>query len=134
METKKIFIPLLLLCTLLFSCATKYITKDNIQKEYITCTDTLLLHDSIVHRDSITIFAMGDTVIKECIRYRDKYKYIYKVKTDTVIKIDSIMVQLPATTTKKSLSDKIIDFSGAIALLAFVVSLLVWLANKYIIK
>ena len=98
--------PLLLLGILtMTSCKTKYITKDNIQKEYITCTDTLLLHDSIVHRDSITIFAKGDTVIKECIRYRDKYKYIYKVKTDTVIKIDSIMVQLPATTTKKSLSD-----------------------------
>lgn len=99
-----IYLLLLLIILAMTSCKTKYITKDNIQKEFITCTDTLLLHDSIVHRDSITIFAMGDTVIKECIRYRDKYKYIYKVKTDTVIKIDSIMVQLPATTTKKSLS------------------------------
>ena len=92
-----IYTLLLFLLLAMTSCKTKYITKDNIQKEYITCTDTLLLHDSIVHRDSITIFAMGDTVIKECIRYRDKYKYIYKVKTDTVIKIDSIMVQLPAS-------------------------------------
>ena len=98
-----IYTLLLLVILALTSCKTKYITKDNIQKEYITCTDTLLLHDSIVHRDSITIFAMGDTVIKECIRYRDKYKYIYKVKTDTVIKIDSIMVQLPAS---KALSKK----------------------------
>lgn len=128
---RTIIYPLLLLGILtMTSCKTKYITKDNIQKEYITCTDTLLLHDSIVHRDSITIFAKGDTVIKECIRYRDKYKYIYKVKTDTVIKIDSIMVQLPAS---KALSKKPMGIIPTLlfsAMAGFVIAMFI-IAFKY---
>lgn len=128
---RTIIYPLLLLGILtMTSCKTKYITKDNIQKEYITCADTLLLHDSIVHRDSITIFAKGDTVIKECIRYRDKYKYIYKVKTDTVIKIDSIMVQLPAS---KALSKKPMGIIPTLlfsAMAGFVIAMFI-IAFKY---
>ena len=125
-----IYLLLLLIILAMTSCKTKYITKDNIQKEYITCTDTLLLHDSIVHRDSVTIFAMGDTVIKECIRYRDKYKYIYKVKTDTVIKIDSIMVQLPAS---KALSKEPIGIIPTLlfsAMAGFVIAMFI-IAFKY---
>jgi hypothetical protein len=121
---------LLLVILAMTSCKTKYITKDNIQKEYITCTDTLLLHDSIVHRDSITIFAMGDTVIKECIRYRDKYKYIYKVKTDTVIRTDSIMVQLPASKALSKEPMGIIPTLLFSAMAGFVIAMFV-IAFKY---
>ena len=121
---------LLLLILAMTSCKTKYITKDNIQKEFITCTDTLLLHDSIVHRDSITIFAMGDTVIKECIRYRDKYKYIYKVKTDTVIRTDSIMVQLPASKALSKEPMGIIPTLLFSAMAGFVIAMFI-IAFKY---
>lgn len=125
-----IYTLLLLVILAMTSCRTKYITKDNIQKEYITCTDTLLLHDSIVHRDSVTIFAMGDTVIKECIRYRDKYKYIYKVKTDTVIKIDSIMVQLSASKALSKEPMRIIPTLLFSAMAGFVIAMFI-IAFKY---
>ena len=41
------------------------------------------------------MFQKGDTVFHNKVVYRDRYHNIYKVKTDTIIKRDSVSVPYP---------------------------------------
>lgn len=82
-------IILLTLAIWFVSCRSiKYVPVETVRTEYKT-RDSIRF-DSIYNRDSIYVFAKGDTV------YQYKYKYLYKYqylnRTDTVIRIDSIQV------------------------------------------
>lgn len=67
---------------------TRYV--DRVHTEYRHTTDTLMQHDSVLKWDSVVIRVKGDTVYND--RWHTVYKsnIIYKVKTDTLCKIDSI--------------------------------------------
>lgn len=74
------------------SCRSiKYVPVETVRTEYKT-RDSIRF-DSVYNRDSIYVFAKGDTV------YQYKYKYLYKYqylnRTDTVIRVDSVQVPYP---------------------------------------
>lgn len=74
-------------------CKTKeYIKVPSVRTEYIVKTDTFAKLDSIYMKDSVYVFQKGDTVFHNKVVYRDRYRNIYKVKTDTIIKRDSVIV------------------------------------------
>lgn len=81
--TNKIII---LICLIGFlSCKTiQYVPVPEIQKEYITKTDTTIIQDSIYIKE----WAKADTVYLD----RFKYKYIYNIKTDTIFRTDTTTV------------------------------------------
>lgn len=67
------------------SCKTiQYVPVPEIQKEYITKTDTTIIQDSIYIKE----WAKADTVYLD----RFKYKYIYNIKTDTIFRTDTTTV------------------------------------------
>ena len=77
-------------------CKTKeYIKVPSVRTEYVCRTDTFAKLDSIYMKDSVYVFQKGDTVFHNKLVYRDRYHKIYKVKTDTIIKTDSVAVPYP---------------------------------------
>ena len=77
-------------------CKTKeYIKVPSVRTEYVCRTDTFAKLDSIYMKDSVYVFQKGDTVFHNKVVYRDRYHNIYKVKTDTIVKRDSVNVAYP---------------------------------------
>nr|UWD59028.1 MAG: hypothetical protein [Bacteriophage sp.] len=77
-------------------CKTKeHIKVPSVRTEYVCRTDTFAKKDSIYMKDSVYVFQKGDTVFHNKVVYRDRYHNIYKVKTDTIIKRDSVAVPYP---------------------------------------
>lgn len=84
---------LLMLLSLLCGCkTTKYIpvTITEYKDRYIHKTDTFVHTDSVWLHDSVSVLIKGDTVYNERWHYKDRYKYIYKNKTDTLVVKDSV--------------------------------------------
>lgn len=82
-------------------CKTKeYIKVPSVRTEYVCRTDTFAKLDSIYMKDSVYVFQKGDTVFHNKVVYRDRYHNIYKVKTDTIIKRDSIPYPVVRELTK----------------------------------
>lgn len=77
------------------SCKTKYVSVPEIHTEYITRVDTTVIMDSVYQRDSVYVERNGDTLYVNKTLYRDRYHNIYKVKTDTIVKRDSVNVAYP---------------------------------------
>ena len=77
------------------SCKTKYVSVPEIHTEYITRVDTTVIMDSVYQRDSVYVERKGDTLYVNKTLYRDRYHNIYKVKTDTIVKRDSVNVAYP---------------------------------------
>ena len=76
-------------------CKTKYVSVPEIHTEYITRVDTTVIMDSVYQRDSVYVERKGDTLYVNKTLYMDRYHNIYKVKTDTIIKTDSVAVPYP---------------------------------------
>ncbi len=77
------------------SCKTKYVSVPEIHTEYITRVDTTVRMDSVYLRDSVYVERKGDTLYVNKTLYRDRYHNIYKVKTDTILKRDSVNIAYP---------------------------------------
>ena len=75
--------------------AKEYIKVPSVITEYVCRTDTFAKLDSIYMKDSVYVFKKGDTVFHNKMVYRDRYHNIYNVKTDTIIKTDSVTVPYP---------------------------------------
>jgi len=98
----KVFLTALFYVLLIFfllflftGCRTKYVAVPSIQKEYVVQQKTDTLRDSIYHRDSIIIERRGDTVYHTRTRTRDKIRYVSKLQTDTLLRVDSISIPYP---------------------------------------
>ena len=81
---------------ILSSCKTvQYVPVETIRTEIIHKTDTFIQKDSCVVKDSVFIHAKGDTVWYEKwhTKYIDRWKEV--IRTDTLIKNDSIQVPYP---------------------------------------
>lgn len=85
-----------LIVLLLGGCKSKeYITVPEYHAEYVCRTDTFHKMDSVYLKDSVYVYQKGDTVYYNKVAYRDRWHNIYKVKTDTIIKKDSVSVPYP---------------------------------------
>lgn len=96
-----------LVCALLGSCKTKYVTVPEYHEVIVNKHDTLVTRDSIYEKDSIYIVKSGDTVTayRDRIYYRDRWrdKIVYRDS----IKTDSVRVPLPVVTNKVRWQDKV---------------------------
>lgn len=85
-------------------CKTKeYIKIPSVRTEYVCRTDTFAKLDSIYMKDSVYVFQKGDTIFHNKVVYRDRYHNIYKVKTDTIIKRDSVAIERRLTKNEQRL-------------------------------
>ena len=116
----------------LTSCSPRTITVPEYHTEYVVKADTLVKHDSICHRDSVSVYLQGETICRDRYKYIDRYKYVYKTTTDTLVKTDSIRVPVPVErqlskweTTQMTVG-KWALYSIAGLLVALVVYLAVW--------
>lgn len=90
-----------LIVILLGGCKSKeYITVPEYHTEYICRTDTFAKLDSIYLKDSVYVYQKGDTVYHNKVTYRDRCRNVYKVKTDTIFKHDSISCPVKKELTK----------------------------------
>lgn len=95
---KILYVVSLILLLLLFTlsgCKTKYISVPEYHTEYVNRTDTFAKLDSVYIKDSVFVYKNRDTIFINKIAYRDRYHNIYKVKSDTIFKTDSIRVPYP---------------------------------------
>lgn len=91
----------------------------------ITQRDTLLKVDSILTRDSVWMVLKGDTVWKEKYKYVDRLKYVYKTQHDTIYeRVDSTIVKVEYVEKPMSFFKKVkLGLWGAIlALVVFFVA------------
>lgn len=69
---------------------TKYVPMVQYKEKIVSKTDSFLQTDSVWFHDSIFVLQKGDTVLTDRWHYKDRYKYIYKNSTDTLVIHDSI--------------------------------------------
>lgn len=122
------------LMSLLVGCRTKYIEVPMTHTEYVSRTDTLRMatRDSVLVRDSIYVsrWTEGDTVYVTKDRWRVRERLLrdtlYRVRTDTVMRADTITVIKPAA-TEVSKSQRRLEDIGRYAFAAVITSV-AWLA------
>ena len=114
------------------SCKTKYVTIPEYHKEYINRTDTFLRSDTLFRLDSVVIRQQGDTTVIEKMRWQNRFVNVYKVKTDTIMKSDSIRVPYPVEKKLSKWQQFKMDVGGwAMGLIAVVIIfVIVWLVRR----
>lgn len=81
---------------MLTSCrSVKYVPVPEYHTEYKVKTDSFVKRDSVWVKDSVRLWMKGDTVYKECWHTEHNDRYVYRNKTDTVMKTDSVRVPYP---------------------------------------
>ena len=105
---------------------TKYVPMVQYKEKIVNQTDTFVNVDSVWLYDSVFVFKNGDTIFKDRWHYRDRYKYLYKNHTDTIIVVDSIPYKVYVTKkdTGGSTSGKLIGL--LIVLIALIAALFVY--------
>ena len=112
----------LMLVTLAGCRSVKYIPVTEYRDRYVSKTDSFIKTDSVYLHDSVTVFAKGDTVYIAKIRFKDRLKYIYNAKTDTIAVHDSIPYHVKVEVEKRqSALDKVFTWLGKMAGILFVV-------------
>ena len=122
---------------LMASCTTtKLVTVPEYHKEYIVRSDTIINIDSVTLHDSVYVYHYGDTVIYNKVAYRDRIRNVYKTRTDTIVKRDSVRVPYPAEKqlTKAQQRYMTIGKCAIVAIAAFAIlamlAILVWQARR----
>ena len=111
-----------MLVTLTGCRSVKYIPVTEYRDRYVSKTDSFIKTDSVYLHDSVTVFAKGDTVYIAKIRFKDRLKYIYNAKTDTIAVHDSIPYPVNVEVEKRqSALDKVFAWLGKMAGILFVV-------------
>lgn len=94
MRMKMLAILLGFLC--LTGCkSVKYVAVPEYHTLYKTRVDTVQRWDSVYFRDSVYVAAKGDTVFLTKTQWRERFRNVYRVKTDTIMQRDSIRVAYP---------------------------------------
>ena len=110
------------LVTLTGCRSVKYIPVTEYRDRYVSKTDSFIKTDSVYLHDSVTVFAKGETVYISKTRFKDRLKYIYNAKTDTVAVHDSIHYPVKVEVEKRqSALDKVFTWLGKMAGILFVV-------------
>lgn len=129
------FVLTVILVCLLFmmsGCSPKVVTVPEIHTEYIVRTDSFVKRDSIHVNDSVFIHEKGDTVWVEKYKtlYRDRWREV--IKTDTVIKRDSIPYKVEVEKPLTWWQEKKIEF-GELAML-IMAGLMLFIVLKFVIR
>ena len=116
----------------LVGCRTKYATVPEYHTVYTHNTDTFLRSDTLFRLDSVVVRMQGDTTIIEKIRWQNRFVNVYKIKTDTIIKTDSVRVPYPVERKLSKWQQLRLDFGGwAMGLTAIVIAFfIVWLVRS----
>lgn len=69
---------------------TKVVPVTEYRDRYINKADTFMLTNSVWLHDSVSVLVKGDTIYTDRWRYKDRYKFVYKNTTDTMVVRDSI--------------------------------------------
>lgn len=102
--------------------SVKYVPVTEYRDRYVSKTDSFLKVDSVYLHDSVSVFVRGDTIFTTKTRYKDRLKYIYNTKTDTVAVHDSIPYPVKVEVEKRqSAIDKVFVWIGKMAGILFVV-------------
>lgn len=92
---RKIWFVIVMVVMLAGCRSVKYIEVPIEHTNIITQRDTLLQVDSILTRDSVWMVLKGDTIYKEKYKYVDRLKYVYKTTHDTIYqRVDSTIVKV----------------------------------------
>ena len=111
-----------MLVTLTGCRSVKYIPVTEYRNRYVSKTDSFIKTDSVYLHDSVSVFTKGDTVYIAKTRFKDRLKYIYQTKTDTVAVHDSIPYPVKVEVEKRqSAIDKVFVWLGKMAGILFVV-------------
>lgn len=127
---------ILMAAGILASCKTKYVTVPEYHKEYIVRSDTVARVDSVLLHDSVFVYNVGDTIVVNKVMYRDRVRNVYKTRTDTIVKTDSVRVPYPAEKqlTKAQQRYVTIGKCAIVAIAAFAIlamlAILVWQARR----
>ena len=119
----------------LSGCKTKYITVPEYHTEYIVRSDTVASVDSVLLHDSVFVYHSGDTVIINKVAFRDRWRNVYKVRTDTLLRRDSVYVPTPTAQTL-SKTDWRLTTIGMLAtavvflVVGFFIATFFWYRNK----
>jgi hypothetical protein len=131
-------IGVMLLMALLWltSCTTtKYVPVETVRTEYITKHDSVFHRDSVYLHDSVYIHAIGDTVWYEKwhTRYVDRIHEV--IKTDTMIKLDSIQVPYPVERKLSKWEQVKLDYGGEAIVVFFIIFIVLsWLIMNKILR
>lgn len=124
-----------MLVTLAGCRSVKYIPVTEYRDRYVSKTDSFIKTDSVYLHDSVTVFAKGETIYISKTRFKDRLKYIYNTKTDTVAVHDSIPYPVKVEVEKRQSSiDKVFVWLGKMAgilLFVFAVLIVYNLARKH---
>ena len=118
------------------SCKTKYVTVPEYHKEYINRTDTFLRSDTLYRLDSVVVRMQGDTTVIEKIRWQNRFVNVYKVKTDTIIKTDSVRVPYPVERKLSKWQQLRLDFGGWAmgGTVVAIVFIIIWLVRRKVFR
>lgn len=92
---KKIIFLLFVIMSLTGCRTVRYVPVPEYHTLYKTRVDTVQRLDSVYFRDSVFIAAKGDTVYLTKTHWRERFRNIYHIKTDTIMQRDSIPVPYP---------------------------------------
>ena len=124
-----------MLVTLTGCRSVRYVPVTEYMDRYVSNTDSFIKTDSVYLHDSVTVFAKGDTVYISKTRFKDRLKYIYHTKTDTVSVHDSIPYTVKVEVEKRqSPIDKVFVLLGKMAgilLVVFTVLIVYNLVRKH---
>lgn len=79
--------------------SVEYVKVPEYHTEYMTKIDSFVRRDSVYFKDSVYVVQRGDTLYYNKVVYRDRYYNVYKARTDTLIRQDSIRVPYPVERT-----------------------------------
>ena len=119
----------------LSGCRTKYITVPEYHTEYIVRSDTVASVDSVLLHDSVFVYNVGDTIVVNKVAYRDRWRNVYKVRTDTLLRRDSVYIPTPTAQTL-SKTDWRLTTIGMLAtavvflVIGFFIATFFWYHNK----
>lgn len=78
------------------SCrSVRYVSVPEYHEVVKVRTDSVLKHDSIWVHDSVSVLMRGDTIYHDRWHTKTAYKYLYKTKSDTIMRTDSVRVPYP---------------------------------------
>lgn len=89
------------LCSLMGCKSVKYVPVTEYRDRYVSRTDTMVKVDSVYLHDSVSVMMRGDTVYMTKTRYKDRLKYVYNTRTDTVTVHDSVPYPVKVEVEKK---------------------------------
>lgn len=131
---KLIFISIIIVC--LTGCKTvKFVPVPEYHNLYKTRVDTVQRWDSVYFSDSVFIAAKGDSVYLTKTHWRERFRNVYHIKTDTIMQRDSIRVPYPVEKQLTKWQQWKMDLGGwAMGVAAVLVILVILKVTKIVHK